>query len=92
MSIFKSTSAVACVILITGGTTWAAPSNSVSPQAYHDQLLTKFIKSGYRSVRMVDAASNRLVAYDRDGSEVMLVAHPWNFTLTSSTYVHPIDD
>ncbi len=92
MTILKTTASVACTFLFVGSAALAgSPTNSM-PSNYYDELNAKLINMGYRSVRVINAEANSLVAYDREGSEVVLVAHPSNRTIIRSTNVHPGDN
>ena len=92
MTILKSTSAVACAFLFACGAAWAGNDTNQMPTNYYDELNAKLINLGYSGIRLIDAQSNSLVAYDREGSEVLLVAHPTNRTILRSTNVHLIDN
>lgn len=58
---------------------------------YFDEVHAKLISNGYRNVRVVDANSFRLAAYDMFGSEIMMVVHPTNRTITRWNYVQQND-
>jgi hypothetical protein len=81
-----------CVTIATNGASWANTGMYAMPSEYYDGLNAKLIHMGYHGVRVMDEATNRLVAFDYNGSELVLTAHPGNYTIISSTYVHLIDE
>jgi hypothetical protein len=90
MNIFKSMTVIATLVIATGAL--GEDTSSVQmPSPYFDELNAKLIAAGYRDVRVVDESSHRMVAYDWNGSEVILIAHPTNRTILSSTFARPAD-
>ena len=69
----------------------AKPTGATMPSAYFDELNAKLIANGYRSIRVVNIEKMYMSAIDRDGSEVMLVAHPSNRAFIRETYIHTTD-
>lgn len=92
MKTLKTTAPIACAFLLACGATWAGNFTNIMPTEYFDGLNAKLINSGYRDVRVINTDTHHLVAFDRDGSEVLLVAHPTNYRILSTTYVHPHDN
>lgn len=58
------------------------------PSEYFDALNAKLLNSGYSAIRIIDETHFKFAAYDSVGSEVILVAHPSNYQIVSSSYVH----
>lgn len=91
MNILKTSTAAVCIFIATCGASLAVQPVNDTATNYLDELTAKLINSGYSNVRVIDATAYRLSAFDKDGSEVMLVAHPTNRSVISSIYVHPSD-
>ncbi|MFT7060324.1 MAG: hypothetical protein ACJASV_002841 [Pseudorhodobacter sp.] len=92
MNVFKNVTAVVCVTLATAGASWANDPASEMQGVYFEGLKTKLVQAGYHSVRVVNTETRVLVAIDKDGSEVVLVAHPFDDKIVGSTYVHQFDN
>lgn len=80
-----------CASLALSSASFADGNVYEMPSEYFDGLNAKLIHAGYHGLRVVDQESNRLVGYDSSGSEVVLIAHPSNYTIVSATYVHHVD-
>jgi hypothetical protein len=91
MNTLKASTAAALVVLATVGAASAIDIAKGMPSNYLDEVHAKLIGMGYYGVRVIDADSHRLTAQDKDGSEVVLVVHPSDRTITFSSYVHPLD-
>lgn len=90
MNIFKSAT-IACALVASTSVFAAERGSSEMPTPYFDELNAKLIADGYRDVRVIDAGKHKLIAFYRDGSEMILIAHPTNRTILSTSYVHGSD-
>lgn len=90
MNVLKSMTAIAALAIATGAS-GADDTSSQTPSPYFDELIAKLISEGYRDIRIVDAENNRLIAWDWNGSEIMLVAHPSNRTILSALATRKAD-
>lgn len=76
---------------LAAGAAGAGSMESAMPSAYYDTVGAKLMNVGYRDLRVVDADAGKVVAYDEQGSEVVLTIHPSNRQIVNSVYVHPQD-
>ena len=79
-------------VLQTGGAIAIALSFPLASFAqdvptYFDGVLKTLSMKGYREARLIDPQARRVVAFDREGSEVSLTIHPRNGTIESWDYV-----
>ncbi len=79
-----------CAGLLSPLPGWADEVN-VMPSVRYDNIAAKLIMSGYRDVRVVDSATGRMSAYDRDGSEVIVRVDEVTREILSTTHVHVAD-
>jgi hypothetical protein len=82
---------------LTGVAMLCAMSASAStiqdmPNQYFDSIAAKLIMAGYRDIQMVDQNAYKLSAFDRDGSEVLIVMHPSSRQILRQSFVHSSDE
>jgi len=70
---------------------WAAAAQDAAVPGYLEGVASQLQENGYRHVRLVDTAARRIVAFDRNGSEVALTIHPRNGSISSLDYVRSHD-
>lgn len=62
------------------------------PNSDWDFLSAKLMNAGYTDIRMVSEDSGYIVAFDSQGSEVLLLVDPLKHVVMTSTYVHMGDN
>jgi len=76
----------------TAGGALAADTWPVPDSRFFTHVSGMLAADGYTSIRPVSADNLLVRAYDPDGSEVVLLMHPDNGTVTRSFYVSPNDE
>lgn len=89
MNTFKPALLLSGLLISVAGFAGAAETSPPSP--YLVQVSAMLAEDGYTSIRAVDGKETRLIAFDTDGSEVLLTMHPDNGTVRATDYVHPMD-
>lgn len=90
MTSFKSTLLLSGLLVSMAGVAGAADTWTM-PNPYLEQVSEMLAADGYTSIRAVDGKEARLIAFDADGSEVLLTMHSDNGTIRSTDYVHAMD-
>ena len=86
----STSSAAAVVLLISSPPALANPVDGYVRQALAIHAPANRVLSGrgYSQIRMIDWETNRFGAFDRNGSEVVLVVEPASGRVASETFIH----
>ncbi len=91
MKLRHCSTAAAMVLTALATAAFSGPPSQEMPNADWDFTSAKLMNDGYTQIRMVSEASRYMVAFDPEGSEVLLLIDPKKHAVLSSTYVHPGD-
>ncbi len=70
----------------------AAQVNDPVPTVMHDEVIAKLLAEGYHEIRVTEADECRLVAFDKNGSEVILTVDLETRKVLDEVCVHMGDE
>ncbi|WP_068115508.1 hypothetical protein [Tropicimonas marinistellae] len=91
MNIRRNSYGLMVIVIVAAQGASANDLDYSMPSIFYDGMNAKLLNAGYREVRVTDAETGRLAAYDPDGSEVLLTVDPTTRRVVNEVYVHPGD-